>query len=290
MYKINQRSAGKIICGAVCAAGIGIGITAMINRTSTYDRDGFDFDGFDREGYNHSGYNRSGYDRQGYDSTGFDADGFDRSGFDREGYTQSGYDSEGYDRTGRDHRGFDRNGYDSEGFDKFGRDSEGYNRRGYDIHGYNREGYDWRGFGRDHYNADGLDRCGHNRNFYAKQLLHFQHHLEIAHQNLQKGEYRYALYESRVVMDEALRCIIEHNFGKEGIGNAILDNLTICENKKLLNVDRSFYSKMHDVRKICNSNEHELAAGASMSHDTVHFVISQTRELLDSAKQSIIAE
>lgn len=30
MYKISQRSAGKIICGAVCSAGIGIGITAII--------------------------------------------------------------------------------------------------------------------------------------------------------------------------------------------------------------------------------------------------------------------
>lgn len=32
MHKINQKSSGKFICRAVCAAGIGIGITVIIKR------------------------------------------------------------------------------------------------------------------------------------------------------------------------------------------------------------------------------------------------------------------
>lgn len=42
-------------------------------------------------------------------------------------------------------------------------------------------------------------------------------------------------------MDEALRCIIQHNFGEDSFSNAILENLKTCENKKLLNVDSEFY-------------------------------------------------
>lgn len=288
MRTLNRKSIWVIISGIIGAIGTEIGIDAIIDNLSRYDREGYDADGYDREGYNRRGFNRAGFNRQGYNSEGYDVDGFNRQGYNSDNYDRQGFDFDGFNHDGRDKHGYDRNGYDIDGFDRFGRDAEGYNRKGYDIDGYNRNGYDWRGFGRDKYNDSGTDRAGHNRNYYSEQIKHLRNRLDEGYKQLQSGEYRYAVYDSRVVMEEALRLIVEHSEGEDMLGDKMFVNLKICEHKHLLGNDSDFIDRLHRVRHICNANEHKLNAEDSMTHNKVHFVIMQIRDLLDSAEDALV--
>ena len=289
MFTINWKTVAGVLGGIVGVTGIAIVADSLIEEATKYDRDGYDADGFDRDGYDRSGYNRQGRDRQGYDTEGFNTDGFNRLGFDSEGFDRQGYGADGYDRSGRDRRGFDRNGFDIDGFDRFGRDAEGFRRNGYGLDGFNRDGYDWQGYGRDRYNAAGIDRAGHDRDYYSDHIDQLRGRLDEAYQQLKRGEYRYAVYDARVVMEDALRMIVQHAEGSNDSDDRMLINLKICERKRLLN-DNEFLDRLHDVRRICNANGHELDAETGMSHNKVHFVVMQIRDLLDSAEQTLVTQ
>ena len=288
MKVLNMRNTCTIIGIIAGVIGTGIGIDTLIDSLSRYDHDGFDTDGYDREGFNRQGFNRAGFNRQGYTSEGYDADGFNRQGYNSDGFDRQGFDINGFKREGLDKHGYDRKGFDADGYDRFGRDAEGYNRNGYGIDGYNRAGYDWGGFGRDKYNNSGIDRSGHDRNYYSNQIGHLRDRLDDAYKQLQSGEYRYAVYDSRVVMEEALRLIVEHSEGEDELGDKMLVNLKICEHKHLLGNDSDFIDRLHEVRHICNANGHELDAEDSMTHNKVHFIIMQIRDLLDSAESTLV--
>lgn len=284
MFTINWKTVAGVLGGIVGVAGIAVVADSLIEEATKYDRDGYDADGFDRDGYDRSGYNRQGRDRQGYDTEGFNTDGFNRLGFDSEGFDRQGYGADGYDRSGRDRRGFDRDGFDIDGFDRFGRDAEGFRRNGYGLDGFNRDGYDWQGYGRDRYNA-----AGHDRDYYSDHIDQLRGRLDEAYQQLKRGEYRYAVYDARVVMEDALRMIVQHAEGSNDSDDRMLINLKICERKRLLN-DNEFLDRLHDVRRICNANGHELDAETGMSHNKVHFVVMQIRDLLDSAEQTLVTQ
>lgn len=289
MFPINWKSATSIFAGVAGVACIAVTVYSLFDETTKYDDNGFDADGYDRDGYNRDGFNRHGRDRQGYDAAGFNAEGFDRRGFDSDGYNQQGYDADGYDRSGRNKRGYDRNGYDHNGFNRFGLDAEGFNRRGYDRDGFNRSGYDRYGYGRDYYNASGVDRAGYSRDYYADHLDQLHIRLDEAHKQLKRGEYRYAVYDARIVMEETLRMIVQHALGPNYSDDKMLVNLKICEKKQLLK-DADFLNNLHSVRRICNDNGHNLDAGAGMSHKKVHFVVMQTRDLLGIAEQILVTQ
>lgn len=289
MFTINWKTVAKVLGGIAGITGIAVVADSLIEEVTKYDRDGYDADGFDRDGYDRSGYNQQGRDRQGYDAAGFNTDGFNRLGFDSEGFDRQGYGADGYDRSGRDRRGFDRDGFDIDGFDRFGRDAEGFRRNGYGLDGFNRDGYDWQGYGRDRYNAAGIDRAGHDRDYYSDHIDQLRGRLDEAYQQLKRGEYRYAVYDARVVMEDALRMIVQHAEGSNDSDDRMLINLKICERKHLLN-DNEFLDRLHDVRRICNANGHELDAETGMSHNKVHFVVMQIRDLLDSAEQTLVTQ
>lgn len=287
MISFGSKMVLGIAGGAVGIAGIAFGLAEIIKESSRYDRDGFDRDGFDRDGYNRSGFNRQGRDRQGYNAAGYNLEGFNRLGFDQDGFDRQGYDANGYDHTGRDKRGYDRDGFDADGYDRFGRDADGFRRNGFGLDGFNRAGLDWQGYGRDRYNDKGLDRAGHCRQYYSDQLEQLRLRLDEAYQQLKDGGYRYAVYDARVVMDEALRMLVQHEEGRKESDDTMLVNLKICERKQLLK-DSAFLDRLHGVRRICNSNGHELDAEDTMSHNKVHFVVMQIRDLLDEAEQKLV--
>ncbi len=287
MIKTNIKKIGGLLGWAAGGMGLVYGIISLINGCSKYDKSGYDTEGYDQEGYNRNGYNRQGRDRQGYDAAGFNREGFNRQGFDVDGYDRQGYDIDGYNRSGRDKRGFDRNGFDVDGFDRFGRDAEGYRRNGFGIDGFNREGFDYHGFDRDRYNNSGFDRAGKCRQYYSDRIEQLRERLDKAYKQLKNGQYCYAIYDARVVMEDALRLIVQHAQGNSETDDGILINLKVCEHKHLLE-DNAFLDRLHDVRRICNSNGHELDAESDMSHNTVHFVIMQIRDLLDSAEKTLV--
>lgn len=284
MTTLNLKTIGYIFAGIAGATGLGLGIGVIIDSFGVYDKDGFDSNGYDQEGFNRNGFNRQGYDRQG-----FNRDGFNHLGLDVDGYDRQGFNRDGYDRNGRDKRGFDRDGLDIDGYDRFGRDAEGYRRNGFGSDGFNRAGFDWQGYGRDYYNISGIDRAGHCRQYYSDYLEQLRERLDDAYHQLQNGEFRYALYDARIVMDQALRMIVQHAEGAEDTDDRMLINLKKCENQHLLN-DIAFLDRLHSVRRICNANGHELGTEDSMTHNKVHFVIMQIRDLLDSTECSLVTE
>lgn len=212
----------------------------------------------------------------------YDGEGYNKQGYDGEGFDRQGYNSEGYDR-----RGFDVDGYDKNGFNWQRCDAEGFDKQGYGIDGFNREGLDRQGYGRDKYNCSGIDRAGHCRQFYSDRMEQLRCRLDEAYQQLQHNQYRYAIYDARVVMEEALKLLVLHSEGHDEIGDKMSVNLKICENKQLLGDDREFMDRLHSVRHICNANGHELEAEKNTSHKQVYFVIMQIRDLLSSAEGAL---
>lgn len=198
------------------------------------------------------------------------------------------YDRDGYDANGYDKTGFNRAGYDSEGYNRNGYDVEGYNRRGYNIDGYNRLGFDRNGFDRNQYNSSGIDRAGHDKEYYSDCFNKLRSRIGDANRKKNSYEYRYALQDSRTVLEETVRLLVQHNAGTAAVENNLLANLKKCEKKGLLGSDSEFIDRLHSVRKICNYNGHDIDAEEEMSHNTVHFVVMQTQDLLDFAEKTLL--
>ena len=270
--KVNPKNVLVVIGGIVASSAIPFLAEKMMNNLPHYDKDGFDRNGFDREGYNRNGFNSLGFDRNGYDAEGFD---------------KNGYSPDGYDRDGRDHRGYDRNGFSKDGFDRYGYDADGFSRSGYSVDGFDREGYDRQGYGRNFYNSSGIDRAGRNSMQYYDLLGRLHVRLNDAKHQLDLGTFRYAINDARLVMDEAIRLVVEHAGGTNGSGDGLLDNLKICESKSLLPVDSLFIDRLHGVRLLCNSVTHELDASDQLTHQKTYFVLMQTRDLLKVAETTL---
>ena len=113
-------------------------------------------------------------------------------------------------------------------YDEDGYDTEKYDREGYSRTCYDRQGYGWQSYGRDQYNASSLDRAGHCRQYYSGRIEQLRDHLDETYQQLQRGEFRYAIYDARVVMKDALRMTIHHSECANDSDNRILINLKIC--------------------------------------------------------------
>lgn len=287
MFKLDRKTAVGTAAGAIIGTVVVIGIDKLIENLTRFDAYGFDKAGFDRDGFDRYGFNADGYNRSGYDIDGFDRHGYDELGFDCEGFDHQGFTADGYNRDGRDRRGFNRDGYDAEGFDRYGRDVEGYYRSGYDRDGFNREGFDRQGYGRDFYSETGFDRAGRNADNYVDYLGKLYLRLRDAQRQMEIGAFRYAVNDARLVMEEALRLVVEHAGGTDNTGDGMLENLKICENKGLLSVEPVFIDRLHGVRHICNEVTHELSASDRLTHQKTYFVIMQTRDLLKSAETTL---
>ena len=287
MKNLNYMTVLKIAGCALGGIALIQGAEALYNHLNRYDNQGFDKLGFDREGYDRYGFNTDGYNRLGYDIDGFDHNGFDEQGFDCEGYDHQGFTADGYNRDGVDRRGFNRAGFDSEGYDRYGRDAEGYHRNGFNREGFNRDGYDRQGYGRNFYSEAGFDRAGRNSGNYVDYLGRLYLRLRDAQRQMEIGEFRYAINDARLVMEEALRLVVEHASGMDNIGDSLLENLKICENKGLLAVEPIFMDRLHGVRHICNEVTHELSASDRLTHQKTYFVIMQTRDLLKTAETTL---
>lgn len=215
--------------------------------------------------YMADGYNRMGFDRDGYDRDGYDKDGFNRQGFDRDGFDRKGYDAEGYDRNGFDINRYDRNGRDKYGYDRNGIDTEGYDRDGYDSEGYDK---------------NGQDRAGHAKQYYAVRVTEMENKIETALAQLVADNFRYALSDIRVGIEQGVKDILSHKVGSKGYESNRLDyNIRICEKKKIM--EQEFIEKLYSAKNYCNLLLHEDIEKKS---NQVYFCWQVLREITEVVK------
>lgn len=214
--------------------------------------------------YMADGYNRMGFDRDGYDRDGYDKDGFNRQGFDRDGFDRKGYDAEGYDRNGFDINRYDRNGRDKYGYDRNGIDTEGYDRDGYDSKGYDK---------------NGQDRAGHDKQYYANRVTLMEKNIGTARVQLRVDNFRYALSDIRVGIEQGVKDILSHKVGKGYESNRLDYNIGICEKKKIM--EQEFIEKLYSAKNHCNLPLHE---DIEKNRNQVYFCWQVLREITEDVK------
>ena len=104
---------------------------------------------------------------------------------------------------------------------------------------------------------------------------------------MEEREFRYALFDSRVVFDETLRLLVQHYEGITNSEDSMLNNLKTCEYKHLF-TDIEFINRLHCVRIICNDNNHKIKSEESLTQNKVYFVIMQVRDLLIEAEEILL--
>lgn len=196
------------------------------------------------------------------------------------------YDSEGYDPDGYDRKGYNRQGFNREGYDRSGYNLEGFNIKGFDRSGYDQFGFNSKGLDKDGFDKSGSDKLGLSRTDYQKRLELLLKRWRKAYSQMESGEFEYALYDSRLVMEETLRLIVFHHIGGRLRDDSSLNLLRYCQKNKYL--DDDMIDRLHDVRKSGNVNNHDLLSGQSISPKKIYFVLMQVRDLLTEAKQLLV--
>lgn len=162
------------------------------------------------------------------------------------------------------------------------------NRTSLDKLRFDGEGCDWQEHRKNEYNQLGLDRAKCDRKYYDKVIKQLRWRLDEAYQQLQQGQFRYAIYDARVVMGEALNLIVQHTNGTDGVGDTILANMKICERKDLFGADRESFDKLYEAHHICNFNMYKFVAEENMNHNKIYFVIMQIKDLLNLAESILV--
>ena len=106
-----------------------------------------------------------------------------------------------------------------------------------------------------------------DKRYYAEDIKKLRYLLDEAYQQMQQGQYRYAIYDANSVMRETIK---------------------ICERKKLLGADRDFINRLYEVYHICGCERQRLDKGKYINDRKVHFVIMQLKDLLNFVEREII--
>lgn len=104
---------------------------------------------------------------------------------------------------------------------------------------------------------------------------------------MKEHKYRYAIFDAKVIIEEAIQLLLGHSLGsfKFDEKNKLFSIINLCKGEKLLDTDE--IDKIHEVRKIANSNGHEFGYDEEVPHDKVHFVVMQTLDLLNVIEKKI---
>lgn len=167
-------------------------------------------------------------------------------------------------------------------------DSEGYNKYGYDSEGFSRSGYDVEGFGRDYFNIKGFDRSNRNRRYYMNYLARLYSLKEESLRLLADGSYRYALLNSRTIVDDTLSLLLGHALGNSYQGAKISTKLKVCEEYSLIGDNKEFINGLRGVCRICSPRMHTIDNENEITHQQVYFTIMQSMELLQMAEKNLL--
>lgn len=189
-----------------------------------------------------------------------------------------------------DKYGFDCFGYNSEGYDRRGYNVKGYNKQGFNRRGYNEAGFNRKGFNINGYNIVGLDICSKQPQDYVSTLKILDDAKEEAFKNLQSGNEKYALYNCRGILDDTTALILKHYYGERYFNPNMKLERKLNKIKELdscRGMDMEFIERCHEARKIVNPNMHTMIE-INAPHNKVHFVVMQTKELIEFAKKVLL--
>lgn len=137
------------------------------------------------------------------------------------------------------------------------------------------------------YHPSGLSRQECDRQFYAGHIKKLRRRLDEAYQQMQQGQFRYAVFDTCTVMDEALKLLIRQINGEEEIDRNLITNLKICERKQLFGKDLGFIERLHEVFHICNMNGNDFASEETLNYNKVYFAIMQIKDLLNFVESTL---
>lgn len=109
--------------------------------------------------------------------------------------------------------------------------------------------------------------------FETKELHYF---MKKAQENYEEGNYRYALFDARLVLQNALKLYLDKN-NCEVKDDRTVKYLVACEDNNL--IDEEFANKLHKARKVCNINSHDLICKDATQENT-NYAIDQINDLL----------
>lgn len=139
------------------------------------------------------------------------------------------------------------------------------------------------------YHVFGFNRGKCGRQYYNPCIKKLRRRLDEAYQQMQQGKFRYAVYDTRTVMEEALKLLIRHINGAEDIDRSLLTKLKICERKQLFGKDKRFIRRLHEVFHICNISGNDFGAEEALNHKEVYFAIMQTKDLLNFVESTLVS-
>lgn len=105
---------------------------------------------------------------------------------------------------------------------------------------------------------------------------------------LNQGSYRYALLNSRIIIDDTLSLLLGHYLGNTYSGAKLSTKLRVCKEHRLLGTDYEFVNGLHGVCKVCNSRLHTIENEHDTTHQQVYFTIMQTQKLLQMAEKKLL--
>lgn len=125
-----------------------------------------------------------------------------------------------------------------------------------------------------------------DKKYYA-EIKELRYLLDEAYQQMQQGQYRYAIYDADSVMRQAIKIMLRYK--NEGyVLDDLLMNMKICERKKLFGTDKDFINRLHEVYYICECGGRKFDKGKYLNHRKVYFVIMQLKDLLNFVEQDMI--
>lgn len=126
-----------------------------------------------------------------------------------------------------------------------------------------------------------------DKKYYAENIKELRYLLDEAYQQMQQGQFRYAICDADSVMRQTIKIMLQYKNGGYVLDDLLM-NMKICERKKLFGADKDFISRLYEVYHICECDGREFNKGEYLNHRKVHFVIMQLKDLLNFVEGEMI--
>ena len=133
------------------------------------------------------------------------------------------------------------------------------------------------------YNALGLDCAGFSKAYYRVSINRLLDRACDAGRQMQDGNYRYAVFDSRAVAESAMKMLLRHNGLETGRMEEDIEN---CRLNGLITADMA--GRLHGVRLLGNFNGHNMYAPDNLNHEKAFFSLMQALELISEIEIQLL--